>query len=391
MAPPGFGKLGLWLHLGGQTTTGPVSVPVPAGNGPLVVISTAADQTAAARQVTTILRKKRPDIRLLDLASIDMPDFGIDLLAMNQLARARPAATLLLGADLPPALIVAMSDHGIPVILANARLQLRDTSWQLGASMRRELLGRIQTILVVDHDSEAIALRMNAPRHRISMTGPVTETRPPLPCVEPERAALALLLKGRHTWLAACVPPSEEAAVLDAHRAALRQSHRALLFLVPSDARRVEPLAAGIEASGMNVARRDLDEEPTEEVEVMISDGPTELGLWYRLAPVCYMGGTLAGENDLALHPFEPAALGSAIIHGPATTRHAAEWVQLNGARAARPVADAAGLATAIAELTQPDITASLAQNAWTVSTAGAGVATQIAAAVLKTLPRVRP
>ena len=80
-----------------------------------------------------------------------------------------------------------------------------------------------------------------------------------------------------------------------------------------------------------------------------------------------------------------------AIVHGPATARHATEWQQLDAAGAARQVADAAQMADTIAELTQPDLVAALASSAWTISTGGADVANRIAAPVLEALAEARP
>ena len=85
------------------------------------------------------------------------------------------------------------------------------------------------------------------------------------------------------------------------------------------------------------------DEDFGDEIQVLLTDGPTEMGLWYRLAPVTYLGGTLGGDDAAARHPFEPAALGSAIVHGPHTARFATEWQQLGGAGAAADVADRGG------------------------------------------------
>ena len=108
------------------------------------------------------------------------------------------------------------------------------------------------------------------------------------------------------------------------------------------------------------------------------------MGLWYRLAPVCFMGGTLLpGPGAAPRHPFEPAALGSAIIHGPLTEAHSAEWTQLDGASAARMVADPAGLSRAVADLSAADQAAMLAGNAWAVSTGGAAVLRRIADTVI--------
>ena len=385
MAGTGLGRLALWMQRRAAPASDADDAPeIPSGTGPLLLVQVSPDARAAFAQVQRRLMRSRPDLRILD-AGDPAPA------AAESLMQAGPAAVLLMGADLPAALIQAAARRDLPIILAEGRLASEDTGWTLRASARRELLRHIGSILVTDPLSRSIALRMGLDRRRVIMTGPVAEIRDPLPCSEAERSVMAQLLRGRHAWLAAAVPPDEEEAVLTAHHAALAQSHRALLFLAPRDPDRIAPLAEAIEASGLTVARRSLDEDPTDDVHVMLTDGPTEMGLWYRLAPVTYLGGTLGGDDTAARHPFEPAALGSAIVHGPRTDRFAAEWQQLRGAGAARQVADAADLAAAIAELSQPDLIATLASNAWTVSTGGADVTIRICAPVLDAIAQVNP
>lgn len=379
----GLGRLGLWLQ-GRRPVAGDAAPDVPPGQGPLVIVHVSAEARMALAQVQRRLMRARPDLRILEVGDLSPA-------AAQAVMGAGPAALLLLGAELPPALVTAAGRAGLPVVLAEARLVSEDAAWTLRALARRDLLRQMRAVLVTDAAAQAAALRMGAERRRIALTGPVTEIRDPLPCSEAERSVMAQFLRGRHAWLAAAVPQAEEDAVLAAHQAALAQSHRALLFLVPADPARIEPLARRIEADGLVVARRTLDEDPSDEVQVMLTDGTTEMGLWYRLAPVSYLGGTLSGDDDAARHPFEPAALGSAIVHGPQTGRHATEWQQLGGAGAARQVADADALAGAIAELSQPDLIATLASNAWTVSTGGAQVTMRICAEVLDAVAAGRP
>lgn len=384
--PAGLGWIGLWWRFRQQKSV-PHDVAFPVGTGPLLILCSARPNRAALTQVRAILEKRRPDMRIFDASAEDMPDPETDLEAMRHLVKqAQPFAVLLLGAELPAALIISAAEMGIPVIMGEARFHKSEASWRLRAAMRRELLSKIKMFFVTDTDSHHIARRVGIAARQVSMTGPVAEIHDPLPCNENERSAIAELLGGRHSWLAVCIPPSEEDAILAAHMSALHQSHRALLFLVLTDMDRIGPLAEKLERNGLIVARRDLEQEPDEEVQVMIADSTAELGLWYRIAPVTYIGGTLSGDDELTRHPFEPAALGSAVVHGPFTRRFPTEWQQLDGANASRLVPDAEALASSIAELTQPDIVADLASNAWTVSTGGAGVAMQIASAVLTAL-----
>ena len=70
----------------------------------------------------------------------------------------------------------------------------------------------------------------------------------------------------------------------------------------------------------MAAGRRDLQRSSREELpavntDIYIADTMGELGLFYRLAPVVFMGGSLVehgGQN-----PIEAVKLGAAIVHGP--------------------------------------------------------------------------
>ncbi|CAM3602315.1 glycosyltransferase N-terminal domain-containing protein [Paracoccus nototheniae] len=396
MSGAGLGQLGLWLHLRSRRSDIPALPDLPQGHGPVLILHAGAEAAQAVPQVLQRLMRARPQLRIMRLDDLDpasrQPDPSDDPLLMSQLLdQTRPRAVLLLGQALPPALIAAASARRIPVVLAECRLSPDALSWGMRGGMQRRLLSQMSAVMLADTASLSLARRITLPATRLEMTGPVSEIREPLHCSETERVSMAQQLNGRHAWFAASLPPSEESAVLEAHQAALRRSHRALLILSPRDPSRIDGLAQEIEAGGLTVARRSEDEDFGDEIQVLLTDGPTEMGLWYRLAPVSFMGGTLAGDDTAMRHPFEPAALGSAIVHGPEPGPFRTEWQQLDGAQAACQVRSSGDLAQAIAELTQPELIASLASNAWTVSTGGADVAIRIADRVLAAMDEPRP
>jgi len=400
MTGPGLGQLGLWLHLRGRRGDAPSLPALPPGSGPVLLMHVDPDAAQAVPQILRRLIRARPQLRVLRMGAPDAaqpgPAEGADdpaedpTLIAQLLDRARPRAVLLLGAALPPALIAAATARQIPVILAEFRMTAQDLAWGLRGGMRRALLSRLDAVMLADATSLTLARRLSVPADRLAMTGPVSEIREPLHCSETERVSMAQQLNGRHAWFASSLPATEETAVLEAHQAALRRSHRALLILSPRDASRIDGLALDIEAGGLTVARRSEDEDFGDEIQVLLTDGPTEMGLWYRLAPVSFMGGTLVGDDTAMRHPFEPAALGSAIVHGPEPGAFRTEWQQLDGAQAACQVTSAGELAQAIADLTQPELIATLASHAWTVSTGGADVAIRIADRVLQAMDQPR-
>lgn len=386
MAGTGLGQLGLWLHLRSRRHDDPPLPEIPPGSGPAILVHVSPDAVRAEDQITRALRRARPGLRILRMQADARGDAGDDpALAAMILDRARPRAVLLLGSALPPALLSAARARHLPVALAELRLNAHDLGWGLQASMRRQLLEGAAAVMVADLASLDLARRMGLDP---VMTGPVSEIHEPLPCSETERMSMAQQMNGRHAWFAASLPEGEEDAVLAAHQAVLRRAHRALLILSPHDPARLPALARKVEDQGLTLSRRAEDDDLGDEIQVLLTDGPTEMGLWYRLAPVTFMGGTLTGRGDAMRHPFEPAALGSAIIHGPEQGPHATEWRQLTGARATRALRHADDLPQAVADLIQPESIATLATNAWTVSTGGADVALRIAERLSRLMDR---
>lgn len=284
----------------------------------------------------------------------------------------RPDCVILLGGELRAVLLAEVERRAIPSAMVNARapaLAKRRDSWWPGTM--RSLMARLSRIHVVDEPAARAFLKAGAAPGAVTVSGRLEEDSAALPYTEAERESLAQRLAARPVWLAADLPEAEEAAVIEAHRSALRLAHRLLLIILPQDPVRAPALATRLEqAENMAVARRSLEEEPDAETEVYIVENPSEYGLWYRLAPITFLGGSLSGTG-CHRNPMEAAALGSAIIHGPRPGIWGVAYGRLGAARGARSVASVADLAEALSDLLAPDRMARLAAAAWAVSSEG--------------------
>lgn len=405
----------MWDRLTGWPASSgtPPLPPLPRGTGPLVWLR--LDRKCAVRggapaQLAAALVAARPGLRLLithpDAAVPDedaapqsgaisrarhdpFPDPGPVPEALRAFIQyADPAVVLSLGSDLSDQLLIEADRQAVPVLLAEPRLphpEARHWPWQ--RPRPRGALSLAAAVMVATPEARETAIRLGATPDDVTLTGPLTETRRPPGCAEAERVALATSMRGRQSWFAVTVPEAEETAVLDAHRAALGLMHRTLLILAPADPARCTALAEIIDTSGLTCAIRSQIDEPPADLQVLLADDPGEFGLWYRLASVSYLGGTLSGQNAITRDPFEAAALGSAILHGPHTAHDQTAWADLRAARAAREVPRAPQLGMALDDLLQPDRAADYASRAWAVSTVGAAVAQRIASAVVQLLP----
>lgn len=301
----------------------------------------------------------------------------------------QPSAVLFADGELRPAVLHEIAERGLPLIMVDGRapklLKGRD-GWYPG--LMRSALQGFDQVLAVDEPAARAFRKGGAALSAVRVAGRLEEESAALPCLEAERAALAKLLATRPVWLAVGLPEAEEAAVIAAHRAAQSLAHRLLLIIAPADPDRADPLAARLaDDEGWVVAKRADDEEPDADVEVFVADGMSELGLWYRLAPITFMGGSLAGQGCLR-NPMEPAALGSAILYGPRPGAFGATFGRLGAARAARAVGSATDLGEALSDLLSPDRAARLAQSAWMVVSEGADVTDSVVGMVQQILQK---
>lgn len=308
----------------------------------------------------------------------------------------RPGAVVIFGADLPPALIVEAASRRLPLSLVNvAAPLLPDRPWRRLGGMTASLLRRFDRIVAQDQATARALRRAGVPPWRLEVGGPMADAPEPLPHNEAERETLARQLRGRPCWLAAAVPEGEEALVLAAHGQALRYSHRLLLVLVPDRPDRGVALRDAILGAGsvgtllpghrLSVALRSEEGEPLEDVQVYIADTEGELGLWYRLAPVSYLGGSLRGPEPRR-HPLEAPTLGSVLLHGPVRGRYGNAIARLTAAGASRAVARGEEIHTALGELLEPERTARRAHAGWNAVTAGAEITDRIAEMVMAEL-----
>lgn len=285
----------------------------------------------------------------------------------------KPEISVFAGGELRPAMIQCCTERNLPLIMVDARapyIQRDREGWFPG--LMRSVLGAFHAVVAVDEEAARAFRKAGAPPASVTNLGRLEEASAALPCSETERTAFARLLTSRPVWFAACLPQSEENAVITAHRSVQSHAHRSLLILAPEDPARGEVLAETLDRDeGWIVARRSQDEEPDADIDVYLADGPEDYGLWYRLAPITFLGGSLSGQGCLR-SPMEPAALGSAILCGPRAGSFGALFGRFGAARAARAVGSAVDLADAVGELLSPDRAARLAQAAWTITSEGA-------------------
>jgi 3-deoxy-D-manno-octulosonic-acid transferase len=172
---------------------------------------------------------------------------------------------------------------------------------------------------------------------------------PPPPVDATRLEALRRAIADRPCWVAASTHPGEETMVAAAHRIVAARLANVLTIVVPRHPARGAQIAEEIAATGLKIALHSKNEELEPDTDVYIADTLGELGTFYRLAPVAFVGGSLVthgGQN-----PIEAVRHQAAVVTGPHTGNFADAFSALQKASGARLVNDASELGETVTGL----------------------------------------
>jgi 3-deoxy-D-manno-octulosonic-acid transferase len=245
----------------------------------------------------------------------------------------RPGLALFIESDLWPNLILASAARHLPMVLINGRMSPRSfPRWRKFAGTISALLGRFDICLA---QSQTDAERFAALGGRnVITTGNLKLDVPAPPADSAKLERLMAVVRGRPIIVAASTHPGEEELLLEAHRALAGFYPSLLSVIVPRHPDRGETIARMIAMSGLQAALRSHGELPMAATDVYVADTMGELGLFYRLARIVFMGGSLVAHGGQ--NPIEAVKLGASIVHGPHVFNFADVYEALDGAGGAR-------------------------------------------------------
>lgn len=301
----------------------------------------------------------------------------------------RPAAAVWTENELWPTLICETHKRRVPMLYVNAHMSSASFGkWRFLRSVSSSLLARFERVLVQDSETAGYLQDLGLPRSRMEVTGSLKGNADALPCDERELGQFKNLLGDRPVWLAASTHEGEDAIVAAAHAVASMRVPGLFLIIAPRHPERGLTIAKVLAGAGFKLKVRSLGEFPESDDNIYVADTLGEMGLWYRMAFASFIGGSMVevgGHN-----PFEPAALGSAVIHGPNVWNFAEIYGRLSSSEASVQVETPDHLADEVARLTDPVAASKLTQAATEVCSQVEDITDLAAKVVLSHLPDER-
>jgi 3-deoxy-D-manno-octulosonic-acid transferase len=291
----------------------------------------------------TLLDKRLPARARHQYVPVDLPRW-----ISRFLDHWHPDLALWVESELWPNLVLATHARGIPMVLINGRLSAASYArWRWGAGLVRPVLSAFATCFAQD-EVQAERLRRLGVRE-IAMIGDVKAAAAALPVDLSRLKQLRDQVGPRPLWVAASTHAGEEEVVAGVHSQLVSNHPDLLTIIAPRHAARGDAIEAMLAGRGLRTTRRARGEPVTRETEIYLADTMGELGIFYSIAGIAFIGGSLVAKGGH--NPFEAARLDCAILHGPYISNCAGMASDLAAAGASETVSDGNALARSISIL----------------------------------------
>ena len=266
----------------------------------------------------------------------------------NFLDHWHPDLAIWVESEFWPNLVLETYEMAIPMVLVNARISENSAKrWRRAEGLIRAMLGCFDLCIAQSLPDAGRLGTLGA--DNVTWVGNLKSAAAPLPADERELDRIGRAIEGRPRWLAASTHQGEEVMIAGVHKALAERFPNLLTIIVPRHPERGEEIRDALRRGGPAISRRAGMEPITPKTEIYLADTLDELGVFYRVAGIAFIGGSLVAHGGH--NPLEAARLDCAILFGPHMENFEESVSALTEAGAAVQVASAKALEKILAQL----------------------------------------
>ena len=182
-----------------------------------------------------------------------------------------------------------------------------------------ETLKAFDHIFLQDESSRSHFIEFGVDEKKITVHGPLKSAGSVFPDSSATEKKIKKILKGKLIWTAASLHHREEIEILEAYKLAKRKLPNLVLVMVP---RAIESIIKTKKKTKMYsdqvTLRTEEDHMPDKNTEIIVVGRVGELGLWYKLSFISFIGNSLNyKEIKTGKNPYEALQAKTTVIHGP--------------------------------------------------------------------------
>ena len=256
-----------------------------------------------------VMQKRLPERAFHQFIPIDNPIFTARFVKYWH-----PDVALWFESEFWPAVLTSIKRKNIPLILINGRISNKTFKrWQQFDFVCKELLSCF-TLCLGQSEEDAYRLRVLGAKETACL-GNLKYAGLPLPIDEKNKKEILKQIGDRKIWLASSTHDDEEIRLAKVHKRLKEKYNDLLTIIVPRHPNRGQEIADEIKKLELSTSLRSKGEKITQTTDIYIADTIGEVGLWYDIAKIVFIGGSLiphGGQNFI-----EPSRVRDAVIVGP--------------------------------------------------------------------------
>ena len=230
----------------------------------------------------------------------------------------RPDFAIWVESEIWPRLLIETYKTKIPMWLVNGSMSLRSyKKWRYVPLSMQYLYNKFEKIYLRDERSAGFLNQLGLSSENFTVYGSLKADQEKLEFRKSDLKEVKKSLKDKRVWLAASTHAGEEETVLKAHKHLLEVDKDIFLVLVPRHPERGKELMKLARSLNLNSSLRSKSRKINSTDQVHIGDTLGELGLWYELTRVSFIGGSITRNGGH--NPYEAILADTLIIHGPET------------------------------------------------------------------------
>lgn len=256
-----------------------------------------------------VMGKRLPERAFHQYIPIDNPKF-----VTRFIKHWHPDLVLWFESDLWPALLSGIKRKNIPLILVNGRISNKSFKrWQQFDFISKELLGCF-TYCLGQSEEDAYRLRVLGAKDSMCLGNlKYAGINPPVDA--DKKAEILEQIEGRPLWTVSSTHSDEELKIGKFLKRVIEKVPGLMTIIAPRHPNRGPEIQAQLNELGLKTALRSKGEKISKTTDVYIADTIGEVGIWYDMAPIVFIGGSLiphGGQNFM-----EPSRFRDAVLVGP--------------------------------------------------------------------------
>lgn len=256
-----------------------------------------------------VMGKRLPERAFHQYIPIDNPKF-----VTRFIKHWHPDLVLWFESDLWPALLSGIKRKNIPLILVNGRISNKSFKrWQQFDFISKELLGCF-TYCLGQSEEDAYRLRVLGAKDSMCLGNlKYAGINPPVDA--DKKAEILEQIEGRPLWAVSSTHSDEELKIGKFLKRVIEKVPGLITIMAPRHPNRGPEIQEQLNELGLKTALRSKGEKISKTTDVYIADTIGEVGIWYDMAPIVFIGGSLiphGGQNFI-----EPSRFRDAVLVGP--------------------------------------------------------------------------